>query len=114
VLKGHREPDPVAGGSALLFWSKIAGNAGFFAAVLILARALGPTGRGTIAFITVTALVAARLAGLGITEATTVFVARRVEARGALLRGEAGTIVTREAEGHELEGSPTTEGVANE
>ena len=53
--------------------------------MLILARALGPTGRGTIAFITVTALVAARLAGLGITEATTVFVARRVEARGALL-----------------------------
>jgi O-antigen/teichoic acid export membrane protein len=66
VLKA-REPDPVAGGSALLFWSKIAGNAGFFVAVLILARALGPTGRGTIAFITVTALVAARLAGLGIT-----------------------------------------------
>ncbi|HZN21129.1 MAG TPA: hypothetical protein VFB57_01075, partial [Gaiellaceae bacterium] len=85
MLKSQREPDPVAGGSALLFWSKIAGNAGFFVAVLMLARALGPTGRGTIAFITVTALVAARLAGLGITEATTVFVARRVEARGALL-----------------------------
>lgn len=80
-----REWDPVAGGSALLFWSKVAGNAGFFVAVLILARALGPTGRGTIAFITVTALVAARLAGLGIGEATAVFVARRPEARGALL-----------------------------
>jgi O-antigen/teichoic acid export membrane protein len=77
--------DHVARGSALLFWSKVAGNAGFFAAVLILARALGPTGRGTIAFITVTALVAARVAGLGIGEATTVFVARRPEARGALL-----------------------------
>ena len=87
MLRGRpaRELDPVAGGSALLFWSKIAGNAGFFAAVLILARALGPTGRGTIAFITVTVLVAARLAGLGIGEATTVFVARRVEERGALL-----------------------------
>ena len=80
-----RDLDPVAGGSAILFWSKIAGNAGFFLAVLILARALGPTGRGTIAFITVTALVAARLAGLGIGEATTVFVARRAEARGSLL-----------------------------
>jgi O-antigen/teichoic acid export membrane protein len=77
--------DHVARGSALLFWSKIAGNAGFFAAVLILARALGPTGRGTIAFITVAALVAARLAGIGIGEATAVFVARRPEARGALL-----------------------------
>jgi O-antigen/teichoic acid export membrane protein len=77
--------DHVARGSALLFWSKVAGNAGFFVAVLMLARALGPTGRGTIAFITVTALVAARVASLGIGEATTVFVARRPEARGALL-----------------------------
>jgi O-antigen/teichoic acid export membrane protein len=81
----RQSADPLAGGSALLFWSKIAGNVGFFVAVLMLARALGPTGRGTIAFITVTALVAARLAGLGIQEATSVFVARRPEARGALL-----------------------------
>jgi O-antigen/teichoic acid export membrane protein len=80
-----RESDPIAGGSALLFWSKIAGNAGFFVAVLILARALGPTGRGTIAFIVVTALVAAKVGGLGVGEATTVFVARRPELRGALL-----------------------------
>jgi O-antigen/teichoic acid export membrane protein len=83
--RGRLLTDPVARGSALLFWSKVAGNAGFFAAVLILARALGPTGRGTIAFITVTALVAARVASLGMGEATTVFVARRPEARGALL-----------------------------
>ena len=79
------EADPIAGGSALLFWSKIAGNAGFFVAVLILARALGPTGRGTIAFIIVTALVAARVASLGVGEATTVFVARRPALRHALL-----------------------------
>jgi O-antigen/teichoic acid export membrane protein len=72
-------------GSALLFWSKVAGNAGFFVAVLILARALGPAGRGTIAFITVTVLVAAKLAGLGIGEATSVLVARRPDVRGALL-----------------------------
>jgi O-antigen/teichoic acid export membrane protein len=80
-----REVDSVVGGSALLFWSKIVGNAGFFAAVLILARALGPSGRGTIAFVTVTALVASRLAGLGMGEATSVFVARRPELRGTLL-----------------------------
>jgi O-antigen/teichoic acid export membrane protein len=87
VLRRRAAPawDPVAGGSALLFWSKVAGNAGFFVAVLILARALGPSGRGTIAFITVAALVAARLAGLGIGEATSVFVARRPEIRGTLL-----------------------------
>jgi carbamate kinase len=37
-----------------------------------------------------------------------------IEDTPALLRGEAGTIVTRDADGLELEGSPTTEGVANE
>jgi O-antigen/teichoic acid export membrane protein len=77
--------DHVARGTALLFWSKVAGNVGFFVAVLILARALGPTGRGTIAFITVTALVAAQVASLGIGEATTVFVSQRPKARGTLL-----------------------------
>jgi O-antigen/teichoic acid export membrane protein len=83
--RAPRELDPLASGSALLFWSKIAGNGGFFVAVLILARGLGPTGRGTIAFVTVSALVAARLASLGMTEATAVFVARRPESRGTLL-----------------------------
>jgi O-antigen/teichoic acid export membrane protein len=78
-------PDPVAGGSALLFWSKVAGNAGLFAAVLMLARALGPTGRGTIAFITVSALVLARVAGLGVGEATAVLAAKRADRRGPLL-----------------------------
>jgi O-antigen/teichoic acid export membrane protein len=81
VLNG----DPVAGGSALLFWSKVVGNAGFFAAVLMLARALGPTGRGTIAFITVSALVLARVAGLGVGEATAVLAAKRADRRAALL-----------------------------
>lgn len=51
----------------------------------MLARGLGPSGRGTIAFITVTALVLARVAGLGVGEATTVYAARRSERRGALL-----------------------------
>ena len=37
-----------------------------------------------------------------------------IEDTPALLRGEAGTIVTRDADGLELEGSPTTGGVANE
>jgi len=68
-----------------LFWGKVAGNAGFFVAVLMLARGLGPSGRGTIAFITVTALVVARVAGLGVAEATTVYAARRSELRDVLL-----------------------------
>jgi O-antigen/teichoic acid export membrane protein len=75
----------VARGSALLFWAKVTGNAGFFVAVLILARALGPSGRGTIAFITVTALVSGRIAGLGVGEASAVFAARRADERPALL-----------------------------
>jgi carbamate kinase len=37
-----------------------------------------------------------------------------IEDTPALLRGEAGTIVTRDADGLELEGSPPNEGVANE
>ncbi len=79
------ETDAVVGGSVLLFWSKVAGNVGFFVAVLILARALGPSGRGTIAFLLVTVLVAARVANLGMAEATAVLVARRPAKRGALL-----------------------------
>jgi O-antigen/teichoic acid export membrane protein len=75
----------VVGGSVLLFWAKLVGNAGFLVAVLVLARALGPSGRGTIAFLTVTVLVAARVANLGISEATAVLVAGRSEERGALL-----------------------------
>ena len=77
--------DPVAGGSALLFWAKIVGNAGYFLAVLMLARGLGPAGRGTVAFITVTALVVAHCAGLGVGEATTVFSAQRPARRPVLL-----------------------------
>jgi len=77
--------DPVASGSANLFWAKIAGNGGYFVAVLILARGLGPAGRGTIAFITVTALVVAHMAGLGVGEATTVLSSRHPARRPLLL-----------------------------
>jgi O-antigen/teichoic acid export membrane protein len=77
--------DSVARNSALILWAKIAGNAGFFVAVLMLARGLGPSGRGTIAFITVTAMVLAQVAGVGVEEATTVYAAQRPDWRGALL-----------------------------
>ena len=50
-----------ARGSMSLFVSQIVGNAGFFAAALMVARGLGPAGRGTTAFITVTSLVVGRL-----------------------------------------------------
>ena len=76
--------DPLAAGSANLFWAKIAGNGGYFVAVLFVARGLGPAGRGTVAFITVTALVVAHVAGLGVGEATTVLSARRPDLRPVL------------------------------
>ena len=51
----------------------------------MLARALGPTDRGTVAFITVTALVASQLAMLGVSDATRVLGARSPAIRPALL-----------------------------
>jgi O-antigen/teichoic acid export membrane protein len=80
-----RTGDPLAAGSANLFWAKIAGNGGYFVALLFVARGLGPAGRGTVAFITVTALVVAHVAGLGVGEATTVLSARRPGGRPVLL-----------------------------
>jgi len=90
VRPGKREAaartwDPLAAGSANLFWAKIGGNGGYFVAVLIVARALGPAGRGTVAFITVAALVVAHMAGLGVGEATIVLSARNPGRRAVLL-----------------------------
>jgi O-antigen/teichoic acid export membrane protein len=65
--------------------SKVSGNLGYFAAVLLLARALGPTDRGAVAFITTTALVTSQLANLGVSSATSVFAARSPSLRPALL-----------------------------
>src|SRR3954454_20066609 len=72
-------------GSALLFWAQIVGNSGLFVGLLLVTRALGPSGRGTVAFLNVTALVTAWIARLGVTEATVVFAAQRPEQRSTLL-----------------------------
>lgn len=82
---GADDGDSIGRGSAPLFWAQVVGNAGLLVAVVPIARELGPTGRGTVAFITVTAIIAATLARLGVTEATTVFCARRPAQRPALL-----------------------------
>jgi O-antigen/teichoic acid export membrane protein len=82
--------DPLAAGSANLFWAKIGGNGGYFVAVLLVARGLGPAGRGTVAFITVTALVVAHVSGLGVGEATTVLSARHPSRRPVLLANALG------------------------
>ncbi len=82
---GVRATDQVASGSALLFWGQILGNAGILVALVLLTRALGPSGRGTIAFITVTSIVSARVTRLGVSEAAVVFAAQRPHLRPALL-----------------------------
>ena len=79
-------PTPtVASGSARLFWAQVVGNAGLFVGLLLIARALGPTGRGTVAFITVASMLVAWIARFGIGEATVVFFAGRPAARPTLL-----------------------------
>jgi O-antigen/teichoic acid export membrane protein/peptidoglycan/xylan/chitin deacetylase (PgdA/CDA1 family) len=75
----------VARGSILLFVAQVVGNVGFFAAVLVLARALSPGERGTFAFITVTAFIATRITRIGVNEATMIFAAQQPERRPALL-----------------------------
>jgi O-antigen/teichoic acid export membrane protein len=80
-----RPPVSVAQGSALLFGSSIVRAAGFFVAALLLARSLGPAGRGSVAFITVAALVCARIATVGVGQATSVLAAQRPGARPMLL-----------------------------
>lgn len=85
VQDGIRVTDAFARGPALLFWAQILGNAGLFMALVVIARGLGPTGRGTIAFIAVTAILAARVTRLGVSDAAIVFAAQRPHRRPSLL-----------------------------
>jgi len=81
-----RSAEPAStSGPALLFWAQVIGNSGLFVGMLLVTRALGPSGRGAVAFLTVTALITAWIARLGVTEATVVFAARRPKDRPVLL-----------------------------
>jgi O-antigen/teichoic acid export membrane protein len=84
-VSGGASAGTVASGSARLFWAQVVGSAGLFVAMLLIARALGPSGRGTIAFITITSMLLAWIARLGVSEATVVFTAQRPTARPVLL-----------------------------
>lgn len=75
----------LASGSAHLFGATVVANAGFFVAVLVLTRALLPSERGTVAFIIVATLIAARIALLGLPDATMVYASTRPSARSRLL-----------------------------
>ena len=78
-------PGSVTGNSARVLGAQVAGNAGYFVSVFLLARGLAPADRGAVAFVTVTGLVIATLASLGTTEATKVFAAQRPAVRAPLL-----------------------------
>jgi O-antigen/teichoic acid export membrane protein len=78
----------VARGSLIIFVAQLVANAGFFVAVLILARGLGPEGRGTVAFVIVSALILARFAALGLSESVLVFASSRPGLRPQLLANQ--------------------------
>ena len=84
-LDAERGVPSVAGGSSLLLIARALTSAGFFVAVLLLARGLDPVKRGSVAFITVTALVIAAISRFGVDDATTVFAAQQRDRRPALL-----------------------------
>ena len=79
------DPGSVTGNSARMLAAQIAGNAGYFVSVLVLARALHPADRGAVAFVTVSALVVSSLASFGTADATRVFAAQRPAERPRLL-----------------------------
>lgn len=78
-------PGSLATGSLLFFLAQIIGNAAYFVTVLILARGLGPAGRGVLAFIIVCALITPRVANLGHVNATGLYAAQRLSWRPVIL-----------------------------
>jgi len=75
----------LARGTIVVFVAQVIGNAGYLIAVLIIARGLGPDGRGTIAFVVVSALILSRVAAFGLTDGTLVFASQRPAMRPQLL-----------------------------
>ena len=75
----------LARGTIVVFAAQVIGNAGYLVAVLIIARGLGPDGRGTIAFVVVSALILSRVAAFGLTDGTLVFASQRPAMRPQLL-----------------------------
>lgn len=78
-------PGALASNAALVLGSQMAANVGYFIAVLELARGLDPSGRGTVAFVSVTAMIMARVVNIGVDEATLVQAAQRPSKRPQLL-----------------------------
>jgi O-antigen/teichoic acid export membrane protein len=77
--------DSVAASSGLLLAARLVTNSGYFVAVVLIAHALHPAGRGGVAFITVTALLIAAASLIGLDNATMVYAARNESLRATLL-----------------------------
>ena len=77
--------DSVAASSGLLLAARLATNSGYFVAVVLIAHALHPAGRGGVAFVTVTALLIAAASLIGLDNATMVYAARNESLRATLL-----------------------------
>jgi len=77
--------ESMAGSSGLLLGARFATNSGYFVAVVLIAHALHPAGRGGVAFITVTALLIAAASLIGLDNATMVYAARNESLRPTLL-----------------------------
>jgi len=72
-------------GSLRLLVSRALASGAMFVAVLLLARALQPAGRGAVAFVMMAGLVLAGISRFGVDEATIVFAARMRRERSQLL-----------------------------
>lgn len=72
-------------GSLRLLVSRALASGAMFVAVLLLARALQPAGRGAVAFVMMAGLVLAGISRFGVDEATIVFAARMRRERSRLL-----------------------------
>jgi O-antigen/teichoic acid export membrane protein len=85
----------VAASSGLLLAARFAVSSGYFVAVVLLAHALRPAERGSVAFVTVTALLVAAVGLIGLDNTTMVYAARSESLRSALLANllSVGTVV---------------------
>jgi O-antigen/teichoic acid export membrane protein len=83
--EAEAERSSLAASSALILVAQIVASAGYFVAVTIVAKTLGASGRGAVAFVTVSSILVASVAELGVGTASAALVPTRREIRDRLL-----------------------------
>jgi len=91
------EGGSLARASGELFAARLVASLGFLVVVVVLSRSLGPSGRGVLAFVTVAALLVAKIAEVGLGAAAVFFAARRPRERAALLTTQLAFVVSSTA-----------------